>query len=200
MNGRQNQGRLNSIIYFLQGIATTLLLIALLSTIYFLVIYHVRLVPLTNYAVVFDAGSSHTEMFVYQWPADKSNGLGNTSSVDEFFVCPLNALTIKDPAQNGNSLKLKAISDFEHHADHLNGYFQPCLQEAIRRIPSSRHKYSPIFLGATAGMRLVRSENVQSSDRILERIRDIFASSPFEFVVARQVFNLNKKKTFLVDR
>jgi len=185
LKGKQNY--IQSIINFLQGIAFTLLIFAIILTIYLINLYHIRLAPFTNYAIVFDAGSSHTEMFVYNWPADKSDGLGTTSSVNEFFVCPLRALYLNETTKKGEPIKLKAISDYEENLDLLEDYFRPCLTEAIEKIPTNRHKLSPIFLGATAGMRLSRLRNITRAKQILETIREIFSNTPFQFVVARQV-------------
>ena len=184
---RRRQHRIRSIIHFCQGIAVTLFSFAIIVAIYLTVLYQARIVPLINYAIVFDAGSSHTEMFVYQWPADKSDGLGTTSTVNEFFVCPLAGIYAGDPKKSGDSIKLKAVSDFEQHLHLLASYFQPCLDKAIAKIPSNRHKYSPIFLGATAGMRLSRLQNASRANQLLERIREIFSNYPFQFVTARQV-------------
>lgn len=176
-----------SIINFLQGVATTLLLFAVLVATYLAVVYRAPVVPLINYAIVFDAGSSHTEMFIYDWPADKSDGLGTTSSVNQFDVCPLAPLVISNPLKPGSTIKLKAVSDFEQHLEALDDYFRPCLEKAFAKIPAGRHKSSPIFLGATAGMRLTRLRNITRAEQVLERIRHIFASYPFLFVAARQV-------------
>jgi len=184
---RTRQNRIRSIINFMQGIAVTLFTFAVIVAIYITVIYRARVTPFINYAIVFDAGSSHTEMFVYHWPADKSDGLGTTSSVNEFFVCPLAARYGNDPKKEGDSIKLKAISDFEQHLDLLDNYFRPCLKKAVSEIPSNRHKFSPIFLGATAGMRLSRLQNATRANQIFEKIREIFSNYPFQFVTARQV-------------
>lgn len=40
--------------------------------------------PPTQYGIVLDAGSSHTAMFVYKWPADKEN---DTGVVGEHSMC-----------------------------------------------------------------------------------------------------------------
>jgi Golgi nucleoside diphosphatase len=187
---RPKQHYIRSIINFLQGIAFTIFIFVSIFAIYLIILYSTRLTPIMNYAIVFDAGSSHTEMFVYHWPADKSDGLGTTSKVNELFVCLLPALFINDTIKNGESIKLKAISDFEQNLDLLEDYFRPCLNKAISKIPTDRHKFAPIFLGATAGMRLTRLRNTTRAQQILERIREIFSNSPFEFVVARQVSHL----------
>ncbi|CAF0752368.1 unnamed protein product [Rotaria sordida] len=184
---QKRKNRIRSIVSFTQGIAITLFLFSVTIATYLTVIYRARLAPLINYAIVFDAGSSHTEMFVYNWPADKSEGLGTTSSVSQYFVCPLAPLFVSDPIKVNSSMKLKAISDFEQYLDLLDDYFAPCLNEAVAKIPSNRHKFSPIFLGATAGMRLVRLRNTTRSNHILETIREIFLNYPFQFVTARQV-------------
>ena len=184
---QKRQQRIRSIIHFIQGIAVTLFILAALIVIYLTVIYRARVIPFTNYAIVFDAGSSHTEMFVYHWPADKSDGLGTTSSVNEYFVCGLATIHTDDSKKKGEKNKLKAISDFEHNLDLLHDYFRPCLEQAVSKIPSNRQKFSPIFLGATAGMRLSRLRNATRSSLILETIRDIFSRYPFQFVAARQV-------------
>ncbi|XP_011385045.1 ectonucleoside triphosphate diphosphohydrolase 2-like, partial [Pteropus vampyrus] len=36
----------------------------------------VREPPSLKYGIVLDAGSSHTSMFIYKWPADKENDTG----------------------------------------------------------------------------------------------------------------------------
>ena len=182
--------RQRSIRNFSQGVATVLLIIGAIVGIYLTILYRKRIHPLINYAIVFDAGSSHTEMFVYHWPADKSDGLGETSTVNELFVCPLASVFTVDPLKKNDKIKLKAISDFEQNLDLLADYFRPCLQKAMEKIPENRYKFSPIFLGATAGMRLARLRNENRAKQILETIREIFSTYPFQFVTARQVSRL----------
>ena len=187
MEEQKRHWRIYPVIKFAQGIAFTILVFAIILAIYLITLYHTRLTPFVNYAIVFDAGSSHTEMFVYHWPADKSDGLGTTSSVNQLFTCHLDALEKNDTNRVGGTIKLKAISDFEQNLDLLDKYFKPCLSKAVKEIPSTRHRSSPVFLGATAGMRLSRLRNATTANRVLETIREVFANSPFQFVVARQV-------------
>uniref|UniRef100_A0A8C0FQM0 Ectonucleoside triphosphate diphosphohydrolase 8 n=1 Tax=Bubo bubo TaxID=30461 RepID=A0A8C0FQM0_BUBBB len=42
----------------------------------------VFLPPSTKYGLVFDAGSTHTALYIYRWPADKENGTGIVSQVE----------------------------------------------------------------------------------------------------------------------
>lgn len=40
-----------------------------------------------QYGMVFDAGSTHTALYIYQWPANKENGTGIVSQVE---TCTVN--------------------------------------------------------------------------------------------------------------
>lgn len=39
-----------------------------------------------QYGIVLDAGSSHTSLFIYKWPADKENGTGVVTQHSECHV------------------------------------------------------------------------------------------------------------------
>ncbi|CAF1551132.1 unnamed protein product, partial [Didymodactylos carnosus] len=180
------------LIHFVQGVALTLFTLTVIIAIYLTYIYCTKLSPFINYAIIFDAGSSHTKMYVYSWPADKSNGLGTTSTVNEYFDCSLSTIVKTLPTTSTSSMKkadmkFRAISDFENHLEYLEEYFHVCLEGAKIKIPSNRHGHSPIFLGATAGMRLLSLRNRTKAENVLEKIREIFHNNPFQFVIARQV-------------
>ncbi|KFU86658.1 Ectonucleoside triphosphate diphosphohydrolase 8, partial [Chaetura pelagica] len=98
----------------------------------------VLLPPSTKYGLVFDAGSTHTTLYVYQWPGDKENGTGIVSQVEACTVPgPGISSYADDPAGAGASLK-------------------PCLDKAMEIIPAEQQQETPTYLGATAGMRLLR--------------------------------------------
>ncbi|XP_067833171.1 ectonucleoside triphosphate diphosphohydrolase 2-like, partial [Heptranchias perlo] len=90
-----------------------------------------------RYGIVIDAGSSRTTLFVYKWPAGKEN---NTGIVSEHSYCKVAGAGISsyaaDPPAAGNSLKT-------------------CLDRTVETIPTERHAETPLYLGATAGMRLL---------------------------------------------
>nr|XP_056716042.1 ectonucleoside triphosphate diphosphohydrolase 8 [Euleptes europaea] len=130
-------------------------------------IHNATLPPQNKYGLVFDAGSSHTALFVYQWPADKEN---NTGMVSQTFSCHVNASGIssfaKDPPRAGDSLR-------------------DCLDAAMKVIPAERQREAPTYLGATAGMRLLRRENESAAAQILAEVGKTIQEYPINFQGAR---------------
>ncbi|CAM4675244.1 unnamed protein product, partial [Caretta caretta] len=66
-------------------IPAILVALAVSSSIVFILslvrIQNVSLPPNNKYGMVFDAGSSHTSLFVYQWTSDKTNDTGVVSQM-----------------------------------------------------------------------------------------------------------------------
>ncbi|XP_037586227.1 ectonucleoside triphosphate diphosphohydrolase 8 isoform X4 [Cebus imitator] len=116
-----------------------------------------------KFGIVFDAGSSHTSLFLYQWPADKENGTG---VVSQALACQVEGPGISsyasDPAQAGESL-------------------QGCLEEALVLIPEAQRRKTPTFLGATAGMRLLRQKNSSQARDIFAAVTQVLGRSPVDF-------------------
>ncbi|KAL2782308.1 ectonucleoside triphosphate diphosphohydrolase 8 isoform 2 [Daubentonia madagascariensis] len=117
----------------------------------------------TKFGIVFDAGSSHTSLFVYQWPADKENGTG---VVSQALACQVEGPGISsyasDPAQAGESL-------------------QGCLEKALALIPEAQRRGTPLFLGATAGMRLLSQKNSSQAGDIFAAVTRVLGGSPVDF-------------------
>ncbi|KFO21446.1 ectonucleoside triphosphate diphosphohydrolase 8 isoform X1 [Fukomys damarensis] len=117
----------------------------------------------TKFGIVFDAGSSHTSLFVYQWPADKEK---DTGVVSQALACQVEGPGISsyasDPSQAGESLR-------------------GCLEEALALVPDAQHRETPTFLGATAGMRLLRQKNSSQAGNILEAVSQVLGQSPLDF-------------------
>ncbi|XP_027622071.1 ectonucleoside triphosphate diphosphohydrolase 8 [Tupaia chinensis] len=117
----------------------------------------------TKFGIVFDAGSSHTALFVYRWPADKQN---NTGVVSQALACRVEGPGISsytsEPAQAGESL-------------------QACLGEALALIPQAQHRETPMFLGATAGMRLLSRKNSSQARDIFAAVSRTLSQSPVDF-------------------
>ncbi|KAM8933436.1 ectonucleoside triphosphate diphosphohydrolase 8-like [Pelodytes ibericus] len=120
-----------------------------------------------KYGVVFDAGSSHTSLYVYQWPADKEN---DTGIVSQIHMCNVQGPGISayadNPAEAGKSL-------------------QPCMEAALRIIPAAQHKETATLLGATAGMRLLREQNPNQTQLLFDEVSKTLRSYPVRFQGAR---------------
>ncbi|XP_061119475.1 ectonucleoside triphosphate diphosphohydrolase 2-like isoform X2 [Conger conger] len=115
------------------------------------------------YGIVLDAGSSHTAMYIYKWPADKQNGTGIVTQHGECHV------------------KGGGISSYAGQQGGAGRSLQTCLQKAVKDIPKSRHVLTPVYLGATAGMRLLTISDPSVSKEILQEVGDKIKSYPFNF-------------------
>ncbi|XP_049567129.1 NMDA receptor synaptonuclear signaling and neuronal migration factor isoform X5 [Orcinus orca] len=117
----------------------------------------------TKFGIVFDAGSSHTSLFVYQWLANKEN---DTGVVSQALACRAKGPGISsyasDPAQAGESL-------------------QGCLEEALALIPKAKHQQTPMFLGATGGMRLLSQKNSSQAEDVFAAVSQALSRSPVAF-------------------
>ncbi|XP_069424247.1 protein CC2D2B isoform X2 [Ovis canadensis] len=120
-----------------------------------------------KFGIVLDAGSSHTSLYIYRWPAEKENDTGVVTQIEE---C---------------KLKGPGISSFAKKLNEINVYLTACMERARKVIPSIQHTETPVYLGATAGMRLLRMENKQMADKILAVVASSISKYPFDFQGAR---------------
>lgn len=117
-----------------------LISVSVIIAIAYIQLHHERsLSPGLKYGIVLDAGSSRTTVYVYQWPAEKEN---NTGVVSQTFKCNVNGLGISSYA-----------SEPEKAAKNIDN----CMRKVISVIPYNQQNSTPVYLGATAGMRLLRS-------------------------------------------
>ncbi|KAM6170151.1 ectonucleoside triphosphate diphosphohydrolase 2 [Rhynchocyon petersi] len=123
----------------------------------------VREPPGLKYGIVLDAGSSHTSMFVYKWPEDKKN---DTGIVGQHSYC---------------NVKGGGISSYADNPPGAGQSLVPCLDQALRDIPKERHAGTPLYLGATAGMRLLQLTSPQASAKVLEAVTKTLTKYPFDF-------------------
>uniref|UniRef100_H0WGH8 Ectonucleoside triphosphate diphosphohydrolase 1 n=2 Tax=Otolemur garnettii TaxID=30611 RepID=H0WGH8_OTOGA len=120
-----------------------------------------------KYGIVLDAGSSHTSLYIYKWPAEKENDTGVVQQIEE--------CKVKGPG----------ISKYVQKINDLNIYLSECMERALKVVPSSQHQETPVYLGATAGMRLLRMESEESAARVLDVVTRSLSSYPFNFQGAR---------------
>ncbi|XP_004593663.2 ectonucleoside triphosphate diphosphohydrolase 8 isoform X2 [Ochotona princeps] len=117
----------------------------------------------TKFGAVLDAGSSHTSLFLYQWPADKEN---NTGVVSQALACRAQGPGISSYAANPMGAA-ESLRD--------------CLEEAVAHIPQAQHGETPLFLGATAGMRLLSQKNSSQAAEVFDAVSRVLAHSPLDF-------------------
>lgn len=120
-----------------------------------------------KYGIVLDAGSSHTSLYIYAWSGEKENDTGVVTQVDE--------CTVQGPG----------ISKYIYRINELKTYLTECMNKASSVIPLSKHEETPVYLGATAGMRLLRNENPQLADLVMTEVSKSLNSYPFNFQGAR---------------
>ncbi|XP_053306516.1 ectonucleoside triphosphate diphosphohydrolase 1 [Spea bombifrons] len=151
-------------VFFILGVPLALVVIALVIT---AVVQNKPLPKNIKYGIVLDAGSSHTSLYIYNWPAEKENDTGIVKQVE---ACKVEGNGVssyfKEPVKAGLSL-------------------QTCINKAKEVIPQSQHKETPVYLGATAGMRLLRLANHTLADEVLSSVENTLRSSPFDFQGAR---------------
>uniref|UniRef100_A0A8D0H5D3 Ectonucleoside triphosphate diphosphohydrolase 3 n=1 Tax=Sphenodon punctatus TaxID=8508 RepID=A0A8D0H5D3_SPHPU len=116
-----------------------------------------------QHGIVLDAGSSRTTVYVYEWPAEKEN---NTGVVSQTYKC-----NVKGPG----------ISSYGSNPQEIAKPIDDCIHKVKEKIPSHLHKSTPVYLGATAGMRLLRLQNETTANEVLESVHNYFTSQPFEF-------------------
>mmetsp|Transcript_8505 Transcript_8505/g.26673 ORF Transcript_8505/g.26673 Transcript_8505/m.26673 type:complete len:467 (+) Transcript_8505:53-1453(+) len=114
-----------------------------------------------RHGLVFDAGSSGTRVHVYSW---KISGGGSKDSFD----------LIAD-----DLLKIKpGLSAFKGEPEQAGASLRPLLAYAKEKVPAAAVPSTPVFLMATAGLRLVGEG---AKDAILASVCDELGKSGFRF-------------------
>jgi len=137
--------------------------------------------PDTDYGVIIDAGSSGSRVYVYSWPHRK-----NKTTVPH--VHPVTP-DDKDKAYRPVQITQLRVSDsrlsnvvnpgIAHiKPSQIKGYLQPLLDYANAVVPWRARKRTPIFLFATAGMRVISKADQEA---ILKEVRSTFSGSDFNF-------------------
>jgi len=97
-----------------------------------------------HYAIVLDAGSSGTRAYLYRWPEHS----GDRHEL----------LKISPVLQDGEPMVRKVapgLSSMGETPDNAFEYLRPLLNFASENIPKEKHKETPLYILATAGMRLL---------------------------------------------
>ena len=111
-----------------------------------------------HYGIVVDAGSSGSRAYLYHWPSKSQ---------------PEDLLTIKPLMDSFGQPLVKTVtpglSSLEKSPDKAFDHMKPLLDFASNHIPEENHAETPLFILATAGMRLIPQEK---QDLILQNLFD----------------------------
>ncbi|KAI6008076.1 nucleoside phosphatase family-domain-containing protein [Pisolithus marmoratus] len=112
-----------------------------------------------RFGVVIDAGSSGSRLQIYSWEdpgvvlAEKGDIVRNTlPKVEKGVKEGEDWITKAEPGPSESSL---CLSSFADNPEGVASYLEPLIQHAQSRIPPSLEPETPLFLLATAGMRLL---------------------------------------------
>ncbi|XP_074976600.1 ectonucleoside triphosphate diphosphohydrolase 8 isoform X1 [Caretta caretta] len=168
------------------GITTLILILVQVKDVY--------LPARTKYGMVFDAGSSHTALYIYQWPADKENGTGIVSQAEACTVQAPGASSVASPCLRGPAelrftlgcfVPGPGISSYADNPTQAGASLRACLDKAMTIIPVEQQRETPTYLGATAGMRLLREQNSTKADLVFAEVSKTIQQYPVDFRGAR---------------
>ncbi|EDO42571.1 predicted protein, partial [Nematostella vectensis] len=117
------------------------------------------------YAVMFDAGSSGTRCKVYKLQTRHSLRISDVSQ-------------IKVPKPNKAT---PGLSFFGDSPSGVGPYLQPLIDAAINAVPSQYQSQAPVYVFATAGMRLLPDNKATAVIRAVEQMLSNSSKSPFLF-------------------
>ncbi|KAF1416270.1 Ectonucleoside triphosphate diphosphohydrolase 8, partial [Spheniscus humboldti] len=140
---------------------------------------------LPQYGLVFDAGSTHTALYIYGWPADKENG---TNIIFQVEAC-------NSPSITGCPLAGPGISSYADDPAGAGASLKPCLDKAMKIVLAEQQRETPTYLGATAGMRLLREQNSTKAEQVFAEVAKAIGEYPVDFRGA-QILTGNEEGSF----
>jgi apyrase len=113
-------------------------------------------------AVVFDAGSTGTRVFIYDWSQKVAHSL----------------VDINLPA--GRTKKIEGgLTSFGQHIPKISGYLNQLIKFAKKIVGEENIKTTPLFFAATAGLRLEQQRNPEGYAKIMAKIKEVLEGSGF---------------------
>ncbi|XP_064403090.1 ectonucleoside triphosphate diphosphohydrolase 8-like [Halichondria panicea] len=147
-------------------VAALVLTILFAGGVLILPILYSELVKQYVYGVVIDAGSTHTTLYVYRWQVPTSTFThSHTGTVQQMYSCPLT---------HNNST---SVNSYAGDPSRVAEAYQACINTSYgewyqsKIVPIEQRKYTRIYLGATAGMRLVELDNSTVSNTLISNIQ-----------------------------
>ena len=104
-----------------------------------------------RYGIVVDCGSSGSRVYVYCWPPHH----GGATEL----------LNIQQLRDNSGQLVMKKIepglSELKDTPSQASSYLRPLLDYASAHVPQEKHKETPLYIMATAGLRMLSERFVK---------------------------------------
>ncbi|XP_046908373.2 ectonucleoside triphosphate diphosphohydrolase 1 [Dermatophagoides farinae] len=122
------------------------------------IFYHSTSTINYKYSIAIDSGSTHSRVVLFRWKADKLN---DTGLIEEIDSCRVN-----QPISTNDGSKVNMVADELFH----------CIRNITTNIKVKNENIS-IYLGATAGMRLLNQTEPNLVSRIFDQIRKKFQTS-----------------------
>ncbi|KAI0131998.1 golgi apyrase [Xylariales sp. AK1849] len=101
-----------------------------------------------RWGVILDAGSSGTRLHIYRWE-DPAKAIKDADYEE------LHSLPKIKTKKKWTEKKRPGVSTFGDHPEDVGDYLKDLVEKAVGVIPEEKHADTPIFLMATAGMRLL---------------------------------------------
>ncbi|KAI5836763.1 nucleoside phosphatase family-domain-containing protein [Morchella snyderi] len=150
----------------------------------------------TKYAVLIDAGSSGSRVYVYEWTVDRGEmsntkiGLvnGYTSQKSNAGIATLapviatiKAVDLDAPVHLSEQLPQATTAKISAETlDRVKKYLGPLLDHAYTFIPKLEIRTTPLFILATGGMRRIELTQYDSYQVLLNAINTYLSSTQFE--------------------
>ncbi|KAL7647580.1 UNVERIFIED_CONTAM: hypothetical protein RMT77_001180 [Armadillidium vulgare] len=122
-----------------------------------------------KYGLVIDAGSSHSQLFVFTWSKPEKKTMADIELIHGCYM-------------HGG------VHNYRFRTEGLQHYFTPCINEAKNLIPVSLIPQTPLILAATAGMRILRAYDPEGATLVLSSIREVFWSKTKFLINHKDVF------------
>eukprot|EP00040_Diaphanoeca_grandis_P016613 m.85965 g.85965 ORF g.85965 m.85965 type:complete len:528 (-) comp25914_c0_seq1:60-1643(-) len=133
-----------------------------------------------QYGIVIDAGSSGSRVYLYSWNCGQRTRLDDAEVFDSK-TKPIDLSLMTDGRNKSKHLVFKVspgLSSFAGHTDDAIKSLEPLIKFAERHIPKDKHHTSPLYVLATAGLRLLPENDQQDLVRALRQ--QLPRLSPFD--------------------